>query len=42
VDVDVLEGASHKDGLEPPAHGLDLGQLGHPSSLAVPVPDEAC
>ena len=34
VDVDVLERSSCEDGLEPPAYGLDLGQLGHASSLA--------
>ena len=37
VDVDVLERPSDEDGLEPPAHGLDLGQLGHPSSLAAAI-----
>ena len=41
VDVDVLEGASHKDGSSPGAP-VDLGQLGHlRPGVAAPVLDEA-
>ena len=35
VDLDVLEAASDEHRLEPAANRLDLGQLGHRSSLAM-------
>src|SRR5688500_9228142 len=35
VDLDAIEATAHQQGLETEPNGLDLGQLGHVSSVAV-------